>query len=55
MLSINPDAHSIRELGLVRWGAAIARKGGVEKGDVLNALSVRQLLKYLQTRAARAR
>ena len=52
---INPDAHSIRELGLVRWGVAIARKGGVEKTDVLNAISVNQLMKHLQRRKSRVR
>jgi DNA polymerase (family 10) len=55
LLSINPDAHSIRELGLVRWGIAIARKGGVEKKDVLNAMSFSQLLKYLSRRKRCAR
>jgi DNA polymerase (family 10) len=55
LLSINPDAHSIRELGLVRWGIRIARKGGVEKKNVLNAMTTTQLLKYLQRRRIRGR
>jgi DNA polymerase (family X) len=55
LLSINPDAHSIRELGLMRWGVAIARKGGVEKNDVLNAMGANQLLKRLRRRKNRAR
>ncbi|HWT29653.1 MAG TPA: PHP domain-containing protein, partial [Propylenella sp.] len=38
MLSINPDAHSIAELDLVRWGVLMARKGGVPKQCVLNCL-----------------
>ena len=42
LLSINPDAHSIAELDLVRWGVAVARKGGVQKQDVLNAMSLTQ-------------
>src|SRR5215204_4693680 len=29
MMSINPDAHSIQELDLTRWGVLMARKGGV--------------------------
>jgi DNA polymerase (family X) len=28
MFSINPDAHSIAELDLMRWDLAMARKGG---------------------------
>jgi DNA polymerase (family 10) len=28
MMSINPDAHSIRELDHMHWGVEMARKGG---------------------------
>jgi hypothetical protein len=28
---MNPDAHSIAELDLLKWGVAVARKGGVPK------------------------
>jgi DNA polymerase (family X) len=52
LLSINPDAHSVRELDLVQWGIAIARKGGVERQSVLNAKSPAQLFKHLQRRRA---
>jgi DNA polymerase (family 10) len=30
-MSINPDAHSTRELDLTHWGVVMARKGGVPK------------------------
>jgi DNA polymerase (family X) len=50
LLSINPDAHSVRELDLVHWGIAIARKGGVGRQSVLNAKSRAQLFKHLQRR-----
>jgi DNA polymerase (family 10) len=50
MLSINPDAHSINELDLVKWGVAVTRKGGVPKNRVLNALSLGQMLAYLAKR-----
>jgi DNA polymerase (family X) len=52
MLSINPDAHSIAELDLVRWGLAVARKGGVPRDRVLNALSLKHILQHLRDRAA---
>ena len=52
LLSINPDAHSVRELDLVQWGIAIARKGGIAKHSVLNAKSAAQLFKHLQRRGA---
>ena len=53
MLSINPDAHSIAELDLVQWGVAVARKGGVPKEKVLNALSLKQMLAHLARRRSR--
>jgi DNA polymerase (family 10) len=34
MMSINPDAHSTRELDHMHWGVEMARKGGVPKGRV---------------------
>ena len=52
LLSINPDAHSIRELDLVQWGIAIARKGAVARQSVLNAKSPALLFKHLQRRRA---
>ena len=56
MMSINPDAHSTREIDLTRWGVMVARKGGVPAERVLNCLSFRQLGQYLKRRkAARAR
>ena len=55
LLSINPDAHSIHELGLMKWGIAIARKGGVEKRNVLNAMSVDRFDKYLRQRRTHGR
>ena len=58
MLSINPDAHSISELDLVTWGVAVARKGGVPKERVLNALPLERLTTLLRKRrqsASRAR
>jgi DNA polymerase (family 10) len=51
MLSINADAHSIRELGLVKWGLASARKGGVPKARILNALSLEKFLDHCGRRA----
>jgi DNA polymerase (family 10) len=53
LLSINPDAHSIRELELVRWDVGIARKGGVTRGHVLNAMGLAQLMRHLQRRKDR--
>ncbi len=38
---INPDAHHIRELGFVRIGVNIARKGWLRREDVVNTLSLK--------------
>ena len=48
--SINPDAHSIRELDHMHWGVEMARKGGVPHDRVLNAMSLTKLLRYLHKR-----
>jgi len=47
MFSINPDAHSIAELDLMRWGVAMARKGGISADRVLNALDLRRFSQCL--------
>ena len=53
LMSINPDAHSTRELDLTHWGVEMARKGGVPKERVLNCLSRDELAFYLEKRRDR--
>jgi DNA polymerase (family X) len=50
IFSINPDAHSIAELDLMRWGLAMARKGGLNVGRILNALDLRSFSHWLERR-----
>jgi DNA polymerase (family 10) len=45
MTAINPDAHNIEGLGDVRNGVGIARKGWLEKKDVLNTQTLTAVLK----------
>ncbi len=45
--SINPDAHSCRGLAYVTEGVRIARKGWLEKKDVINTLSLEAVKKRL--------
>ena len=52
-MSINPDAHSTRELDLTHWGVEMARKGGVPKERVLNCLGRDELAFYLEKRRDR--
>ena len=45
---INCDAHRNEHAGFLRLGAHIARKGWLEKGDVINALPLKDLIKALE-------
>jgi DNA polymerase (family 10) len=50
MMSINPDAHSIRELDHMHLGVEMARKGGVPASRVLNAMTLADISRYLKKR-----
>ena len=45
--SINPDAHSTKGLGDVRFGVGVARKGWLEAGDVINTLDTAEITRFL--------
>ena len=47
---INPDAHRNEHAGFLRLGAGIGRKGWLEKGDVVNTLPLKGLLKELKSK-----
>jgi len=49
-VSINPDAHSVDGLSDVVFGVGIARKGWLEKKDVVNTLTVPEMEKFLRRR-----
>jgi DNA polymerase (family 10) len=55
MMSVNPDAHSTREIDLTHWGVEMARKGGVPKERVLNCLSFAELQLHLRHRKKKLR
>ena len=50
LLSIDPDAHSVRELELVSYGLQIARKGWVTAASTLNAKTTAELVDWLERR-----
>jgi len=54
VLSIHPDAHSIRELGYVISGTWVARKGGLSAKQIFNARPVDEVAEYLAKRRNRA-
>ena len=47
-LVINPDAHSTGELALFTYGVDVARRGWLEKGDVFNTKSLKEVRKALE-------
>jgi DNA polymerase (family 10) len=49
MCSINPDAHSTHDLQYYRAGINTARKGWLEKKDILNAQSLSKVKAYLSS------
>ena len=49
-MSINPDAHSTREIDLTHWGVEMARKGWVPANRVLNCFTLPQLMQHLRKR-----
>ena len=52
-IPIDPDAHSIDGLDVVRYGVNIARKGWLRPTDVLNTLSTRAIQAYFRARRKR--
>ncbi|RCK75175.1 MAG: DNA polymerase X family [Ignavibacteriae bacterium] len=46
-ISINPDAHNVKSLTDVYYGVGIARKGWLERTDVINTLHLKEVVKYL--------
>jgi len=47
-IAINTDAHGIRDLDWMRYGVATARRGWLEKANVVNCLGLDALLKLLK-------
>ena len=45
MLVINPDAHSTEELALTKYGVHVARRGWLEKSNILNCKSLAEVKK----------
>ncbi len=49
-IPVDPDAHSIDGLDVVRYGINMARKGWLRPADVLNTLSTEAILAYFRAR-----
>ena len=46
-VAIGTDSHSVPQLDNMLFGVATARRGWLEKGDVLNTMSLKELVSYL--------
>jgi DNA polymerase (family 10) len=53
-IAINPDAHSLDGLQDTIYGVGIARKGWLEKDDVLNAMALEDLKEWIAKKKSRA-
>lgn len=45
--AINPDAHNVKSLKDVFYGVGIARKGWLEKNDIINTFSLKEIVNFL--------
>lgn len=52
MIAVSTDAHSIHDLNYISLGVNQARRGWLEKGDVINCLPVNELKKKDQAKIA---
>jgi DNA polymerase (family 10) len=50
---INPDAHRNEHAGFLRLGAGLARKGWLQKQNIINSLSRSELLRELKKKSGR--
>jgi DNA polymerase (family 10) len=50
LVSIDSDAHSVLDFDNLRWGIGQARRGWLEKSDVLNTRTLAQLKQFCQQR-----
>ncbi|TMZ38944.1 DNA polymerase/3'-5' exonuclease PolX, partial [Klebsiella pneumoniae] len=54
LLSINPDAHKQEGLLDVQYGIYVARKGGLEAKNCLNAMNLQEIETFLQNKKRNA-
>ncbi|MGM0405776.1 MAG: DNA polymerase/3'-5' exonuclease PolX [Thermoplasmatota archaeon] len=50
LISLGTDAHGLQHLDFMKYGVGIARRGWLEKDDVINTLSYEDLMDFLKGR-----
>jgi DNA polymerase (family 10) len=53
LFSINPDAHSIKEIDLIKYGVITGRKGGLTNTEVINCYDLPEFKKFLKRKVNR--
>jgi len=51
--AINPDAHSVADIHYTKYGVYLARKGGMQKSEVINYFNKSEFEKYLNRKIKR--
>ena len=52
---ISTDSHNTQNLSFIRYGVTMARRGWLEKGDVINTLPVKEFLGVLRAKPGQAK
>ena len=52
---ISTDSHNRQNLSFIRYGVTMARRGWLEKGDVINTLAVKEFLGALRAKPGQAK
>ncbi len=52
-IAVGPDAHNLGGFADMAYGIGIARKGWLEKADVLNAMTLEEISEFFKSRKAR--
>jgi len=50
LISINTDTHLQEQFDMIKYGVSVARRGWLEKKDVINTWSYSKLIKFLKNR-----
>jgi DNA polymerase (family 10) len=53
LFSINPDAHSTKEIEYIKYGITIGRKGGLTNSEVINCFDLPKFKKFLNRKIKR--
>ncbi|HSD62302.1 MAG TPA: PHP domain-containing protein [Ignavibacteriaceae bacterium] len=53
LFSINPDAHSIKEIDLIKYGVITGRKAGLRNSEVINCFSLAEFKNFLNRKVKR--